>query len=139
MTGFQISSSSRTRTLCVALVSLGLAWSSPVAAAAMTEAERCAWKADKAETRYAKCLARASTRLVNVLSGSTQDDDDHCAEQFSRSMDILERRASFRDVGAECLARVSEAGQNAAQAETLVGAGRDLDDYPDLSVSDLAD
>ena len=102
----------------------------------MTEPERCNWKADKVETRYTKCLSRSTTRLSNVLSGSTQEEDEHCAEQFSRSMDVLERRASFWDVGSECLARISEDGQNAAQAEALVAAGRDLADYPDLGVDD---
>ena len=138
MNAFQIFSSPRIRTLAVALLSFGLASTSPVTAA-MTEAERCAWKADKVEARYAKCLARSATRLSNVLDGSTEDEDEHCAEQFSRSMDVLERRASFKDVGEECLARISEDGQNAAQAEALVAAGRDLADYPDLGVDDLAD
>ena len=127
------------RLVPVALVSLGLLLASPAGAASMTEAERCAWKADKVEGRYARCLTRSATRLSNVLSGSTADSDAHCAEQFSRSMDVLERRASFKDVGEECLARISEDGQNAAQAEALVGAGRDLADYPDLGVDDLAD
>ena len=137
MNAFQIVSSTRIRTLALGLVSLGLVGASP--ALAMTEAERCAWKADKVEARYARCLTRSATRLSNVLSGSTQEEDEHCAEQFSRSMDVLERRASFKDVGEECLARISEDGQNAAQAEALVAAGRDLADYPDLSVDDLAD
>ena len=127
------------RLVPVALVSLGLLLASPAGAASMTEAERCAWKADKVEGRYARCLTRSATRLSNVLSGSTQEEDAHCAEQFSRSMDVLERRASFKDVGEECLARISEDGQNAAQAEALVAAGRDLADYPDLGVDDLAD
>ena len=126
------------RLVSVALVSLGLLLASPAGAASMTEAERCAWKADKVEGRYARCLTRSATRLSNVLSGSTQEEDAHCAEQFSRSMDVLERRASFKDVGEECLARISEDGQNAAQAEALVAAGRDLADYPDLGVDDLA-
>ena len=139
MDAFLISSRTQGLTLVLGLVSLGLASASPVTAAAMTEEERCAWKADKVEARYARCLTRSATRLSNVLSGITQEEDEHCAEQFSRSMDILERRARFKDVGAECLARISEDGQSAAQAEALVGAGRDLADYPDLGVDDLAD
>ncbi len=136
MTVFQTLSTVRKYTLGVALLSLGLAGASP--ALAMSEAERCAWKADKVEARYSKCLARSETRLSNVLHGSTADEDEHCERQFKRSMDVLERRATFKDVGPECEARISEAGQNTAQAEALVAAGRDLGDYPDLSVDDLA-
>ena len=51
------------RLVPVALVSLGLLLASPVTAAAMTEAERCNWKADKVEARYARCLTRSATRL----------------------------------------------------------------------------
>ena len=130
------------RLVPVALVSLGLLLASPVTAAAMTESERCNWKADKVETRYSKCLARSTTRLSNVLSGSTLDEDFHCAEQFHRSMDVIERRATFKEVGAECEARLTPESQACTQAAALIVAGRDLDDYrppfADLSLEDLS-
>ena len=130
------------RLVPVALVSLGLLLASPAGAASMTEPERCNWKADKVETRYTKCLARSTTRLSNVLNGSTLDEDFHCAEQFHRSMDVIERRATFKEVGAECEARLTPESQACTQASALIVAGRDLDDYrpqfEDLSLEDLA-
>ena len=130
------------RLLPVALVSLGLLLASPAGAAAMTEPERCNWKADKVENRYSKCLSRSTTRLSNVLSGSTLDEDFHCAEQFHRSMDVIERRATFKDVGAECEARLTPESQACTQAAALIVAERDLDDYrpqfDDLTLEDLS-
>jgi len=130
------------RLVPVALVSLGLLLASPAGAASMTESERCNWKADKVETRYTKCLARSTTRLSNVLSGSTLDEDFHCAEQFHRSMDVIERRATFKEVGPECEERLTPESQACTQAAALIVAGRDLDDYgpqfDDLSLEDLA-
>ena len=108
----------------------------------MTEPERCNWKADKVENRYSKCLSRSTTRLSNVLNGSTLDEDFHCAEQFHRSMDVIERRATFKEVGAECEERLTPESQACTQAAALIVAGRDLDDYrpqfDDLSLEDLA-
>ena len=130
------------RLLPVALVSLGLLLASPAGAASMTESERCNWKADKVENRYSKCLSRSTTRLSNVLNGSTLDEDFHCAEQFHRSMDVIERRATFKEVGAECEARLTPESQACTQAAALIVAGRDLGDYgsqfDDLSLEDLA-
>ena len=130
------------RLLPVALVSLGLLLASPAGAASMTEPERCNWKADKVENRYSKCLSRSTTRLSNVLNGSTLDEDFHCAEQFHRSMDVIERRATFKEVGAECEARLTPESQACTQAAALIVAGRDLGDYgsqfDDLSLEDLA-
>ena len=130
------------RLVPVALVSLGLLMASPAGAASMTESERCNWKADKVENRYSKCLSRSTTRLSNVLNGSTLNEDFHCAEQFYRSMDVIERRATFKDVGAECEARLTPESQACTQAAALIVAGRDLGDYgsqfDDLSLEDLA-
>ena len=130
------------RLLPVALVSLGLLLASPAGAASMTESERCNWKADKVENRYSKCLSRSTTRLSNVLNGSTLDEDFHCAEQFHRSMDVIERRATFKEVGAECEERLTPESQACTQAAALIVAGRDLGDYgsqfDDLSLEDLA-
>ena len=130
------------RLVPVALVSLGLLLASPAGAASMTEPERCNWKADKVENRYSKCLSRSTTRLSNVLNGSTLDEDFYCAEQFHRSMDVIERRATFKDVGAECEARLTPESQACTQAAALIVAGRDLGDYgaqfDDLSLEDLA-
>jgi len=130
------------RILPVALVSLGLLLASPAGAASMTEPERCNWKVDKVENRYSKCLSRSTTRLSNVLNGSTLDEDFHCAEQFHRSMDVIERRATFKEVGPECEARLTPESQACTQAAALIVAGRDLDDYSpqfdDLSLEDLS-
>ena len=130
------------RLLPVALVSLGLLLASPAGAASMTESERCNWKADKVENRYSKCLSRSTTRLSNVLNGSTLNEDFHCAEQFHRSMDVIERRATFKEVGAECEERLTPESQACTQAAALIVAGRDLGDYgsqfDDLSLEDLA-
>ena len=130
------------RLVPVALVSLGLLLASPAGAASMTEPERCNWKADKVENRYSKCLSRSTTRLSNVLNGSTLDEDFHCAEQFHRSMDVIERRATFKEVGAECEERLTPESQACTQAAALIVAGRDLGDYrpqfDDLSLEDLA-
>ena len=130
------------RLVPVALVSLGLLLASPAGAASMTESERCNWKADKVENRYSKCLSRSTTRLSNVLNGSTLDEDFHCAEQFHRSMDVIERRATFKEVGAECEERLTPESQACTQAAALIVAGRDLGDYgsqfDDLSLEDLA-
>ena len=130
------------RLLPVALVSLGLLLASPAGAASMTEPERCNWKADKVENRYSKCLSRSTTRLSNVLHGSTLAEDFHCAEQLHRSMDVIERRATFKDVGPECEARLTPESQACTQAAALIVAGRDLGDYgsqfDDLSLEDLA-
>ena len=130
------------RLLPVALVSLGLLLASPAGAASMTEPERCNWKADKVENRYSKCLSRSTTRLSNRLDGSTLDEDFHCAEQFHRSMDVVERRATFKEVGPECEARLTPESQACTQAAALIVAGRDLGDYgsqfDDLSLEDLA-
>ena len=130
------------RLVPVALVSLGLLLASPAGAASMTESERCNWKADKVENRYSKCLSRSTTRLSNVLHGSTLAEDFHCAEQLHRSMDVIERRATFKEVGPECEARLTPESQACTQAAALIVAGRDLDDYSpqfdDLSLEDLA-
>ncbi len=130
------------RLLPVALVSLGLLLASPAGAASMTEPERCNWKADKVENRYSKCLSRSTTRLSNVLHGSTLAEDFHCAEQLHRSMDVIERRATFKEVGPECEARLTPESQACTQAAALIVAGRDLGDYgsqfDDLSLEDLA-
>ena len=124
------------RVLPIALLSLGLAFASPVAA--MTSDERCVWKADRLEARYTKCLARAEASIGNMLDGSTLEDDLSCASRLTRRMDFLERWSGRKDLGAECTDRLSEAARNGAQAAILVGAGRDLSDYPHLSWADLA-
>ena len=78
--------------------------------AAITEDERCVWKANKAEARYAKCLSRSAARLSNVLDGSTLNEDLRCAAQFERSMGVFERRAILNESGPSCTDRVSAEG-----------------------------
>ena len=121
MNDLQVLSVSRIRTLGFVLVSLGLLLASP-AGARMSEEERCNWKVDKIEARFSKCLSRAATRLSNVLDGTTAEEDEHCNEQYDRSIAVLVRRGGFKDLGDECRARISQEGKNASKAAALVAA-----------------
>ena len=73
--------------------------------------------------------ARSPGPGSNVLDGSTWDEALHCKEQFERSMDVLERRATFKDGGPECEARISPDSQFCTHASALIAAGRDISSY----------
>lgn len=129
-----------------AALALAFSLSATPATAALTEGEKCAFKANLLSGKFSLCLNKADANVSKGKTADTAAADAKCETKFRSGWDKTRTKAQDKDadngnaemLGADCNGAMSDAVRDSVQASALIAAGRDLAAFA-VSETDLAD
>jgi hypothetical protein len=125
------------RALFLSLITL-VALSSAGTVEALTVTEKCLMKTHLIVGAFKKCLANQSAKVAKGKAENTDQGDAKCAARFEKTWNKNRDKSLQDDPGAAaCNAATTDAVRQMQEAAALVAAGRSLDPYAELNLSDL--